>query len=53
MGDGAAGLILDELESVIDVDGIRNPVFAEQASRQAEERTAELEARQRALDRGA
>lgn len=53
MGDGAAGLILDELESVIDVDGIRNQVFAEQASRQAEERTAELEARQRALDRRA
>lgn len=53
MGDGVAGLILDELESVIDVDGARNQVFAEQASRQAEERTAKLDARQRALDRRA
>lgn len=53
MGDGVAGLILDELDSVIEVDGTRNQVFAEQVSRQAEERTAELDARQRALDRRA
>lgn len=52
MGDGVAGLILDELESVIQVDD-RSQVFAEQVSRQAEERTAKLDARQRALDRGA
>jgi uncharacterized protein YecA (UPF0149 family) len=53
MGDGVAGLILDELESVIDADSARNQVFAEQASRQAEERTAKLDGRQRALDRRA
>jgi preprotein translocase subunit SecA len=50
MGNGVAGLILDELESVVRVDDPRNHVFAEQASRQAEERTAELDARQRAVD---
>jgi hypothetical protein len=53
MGDGVAELILDELESVIDVDGAHNQVFAEQASRQAEEWTAKLDARQHALDRRA
>ena len=50
MGGGVAGLILDELESVMDVDGARMQVFAEQASRHAEERTSQLEARQHQLD---
>ena len=51
MGEGVASLIVDELDTVTDVGGVRNQVFAEQASRQAEERTAKLYAQQRALDR--
>lgn len=53
MGDGVAALILNELSTVVDVDNARHQVFAEQASQQAEERTAKLDARQRVLDRRA
>ena len=53
MGHGVAGLILNELETVVNVDSARNQMFAEQASRQAEDRTAKLDARQRALERRA
>ena len=50
MGDGVAGLILDELETVIAADGSDAAAFAEQMSRQAVERGAQLDARQSELD---
>ncbi|MEX1133938.1 MAG: hypothetical protein WED83_03730 [Acidimicrobiia bacterium] len=39
MGEGVAGLILDELETVVDVDLNRSAAFAEQLSRQTAEET--------------
>ncbi len=51
MGEGVAGLILDELETVIDDRGEAGPgVFAEQVFRQAQERISQLDARQHGLD---
>jgi uncharacterized protein YecA (UPF0149 family) len=50
MGDGVAGLILDELETVVGTDGSDAPAFGEQISKQAAERGAELDARQDELD---
>jgi uncharacterized protein YecA (UPF0149 family) len=50
MGEGVAGLILDELETVISADGMRAGAVAEQQSRRAVERAAELDARQNELD---
>ncbi len=46
MGNGVAGLILDELESVVDGGNAGVGVFA----RQAEERVSDLDARERELD---
>jgi uncharacterized protein YecA (UPF0149 family) len=50
MGDGVAGLILDELETVVGADSPDTAAFAEQISRQAAIRDAELDARQDELD---
>ena len=50
MGDGVAGLILKELETVVDVDSANGEVFAERATQQAEEQISQLEARQHELD---
>jgi hypothetical protein len=53
MGDGVAGLILDELETVVGGDGTDAAASAEQISRQAAKKGAELDARQDELDTGA
>ncbi len=50
MGDGVARLILDELETVVGTDGPDTAAFAEQISRQAAKRSAELDTRQDELD---
>ena len=50
MGDGVAGLILKELETVVGVDSANAAVFAERATQQAEEQISQLEARQHELD---
>jgi hypothetical protein len=50
MGEGVAGLILDELETIVDVDGDRATAFAEQLRRLAAERGAQLDARHKELD---
>lgn len=50
MGDAVAGLILDELETVVGTEGPRGAAFAEQMSRHAANRDAELDARQDELD---
>ena len=50
MGEGVAGLILDELETVIDASGNRPMAFAEHLSRLAAERGAQLDARDKELD---
>jgi hypothetical protein len=50
MGEGVAGLILDELETVVDAGGNRPTAFVEQLSRQTAERRAQLDARQQELD---
>ncbi len=50
MGEAVAGLILDELETVVDVDGDRSTALAEQLSRQTAERGAQLDTRQKELD---
>jgi hypothetical protein len=50
MGEGVAGLIVDELETVVDVEGSRTAVFAEQLTRLTVERGTQLEARQKELD---
>jgi hypothetical protein len=50
MGNGVAGLILDGLETVVGTDGPDTAAFAEQISRQAARRGAELDARQDELD---
>lgn len=50
MGDGVAGLILNELKTVVGVDGARAAAFAEEIARQAEEGASQLDTRQRELD---
>ncbi|MGB5169297.1 MAG: SEC-C metal-binding domain-containing protein [Acidimicrobiia bacterium] len=50
MGEGVAGLIAHELESVVGDEGDASDVFAEQVARQAEERASRLDARERELD---
>jgi len=50
MGDGVAGLILDELETVVGTDGPDTAALAEQISPQTAKRGAELDAGQNELD---
>ncbi len=50
MGEGVAGLIAHELETVVRAGGDAGDVFAEQVARRAEERTSRLDARERELD---
>ena len=50
MGEGVAGLIAHELETVVDDEGDAGDVFAEQVARQVGERASRLDARQRDLD---
>jgi uncharacterized protein YchJ len=50
MGEGVAGLVLDELETVVDAGGNRPVAFAERLSRLAAERNAQLDSRQQELD---
>jgi hypothetical protein len=50
MGDGVAGLIVHELETVVGDEGDASDVFAEQIARQVEERASRLDARERQLD---
>jgi preprotein translocase subunit SecA len=50
MGEGVAGLIAHELETVVGDEGEPSDVFAEQVARQAEERASRLDARERELD---
>ena len=50
MGEGVAGLILDELETVIGLDGTHAAAVAEQMARQTVKTGAHLNARQIELD---
>ena len=50
MGEGVAGLIAHELETVVGDEGDVRDVFAEQVARQAEQRTSWLDVRERELD---
>ena len=50
MGEGVAGLIAHELETVVGDEGDASDVFAEQVARQVEERASRLDARERELD---
>ncbi len=50
MGEGVAGLIAHELETVVRSEGNATDVFAEQVARQAEERASRLDARERELE---
>ena len=50
MGDGVAGLILDELETVVASPGVGLGLLAEKATSQAEERASQLDTRQQQLD---
>ena len=50
MGDGVAGLILNELRTVVGVDSANAAVFAERASQQAEEQVSQCQARADELD---
>ena len=50
MGEGVAGLIAHELETVVGDAGDASDVFAEQVARQAGERASRLGARERELD---
>jgi hypothetical protein len=50
MGEGVAGLIAHELETVVGDAGDVSDVFAEQVARQAGERASRLDARERELD---
>ena len=50
MGEGVAGLIAHELETVVGDEGDASDVFAEQVARQMEERVSRLDARERELD---
>lgn len=46
MGEGVAGLIAHELETVVDDSGIAGPVFSEQAEREAADRMSRLDTRE-------
>ena len=50
MGDGVAGLITHELETVVSSDDTDAVVFAEQVHRLVKERASRLDARQHQLD---
>ena len=50
MGEGVAGLIAHELETVVGDEGDARDVFAEQVARQVGERASRLDARARELD---
>ena len=50
MGDGVAGLILNEFRTVVGVDSANAAVFAERASEQAEEQVSQCQARADELD---
>jgi hypothetical protein len=50
MGEGVAGLIAHELETVVGAEGDVSDVFAEQVVRQVGERASRLDARERELD---
>lgn len=50
MGEGVAGLIGHELETVVGAGDDAGDVFAEQITRQVEERASRLEVRERELD---
>ncbi len=50
MGEGVAGLIAHELETVVGAEGDASNVFAEQVARQVGERVSRLDARERELD---
>ncbi len=50
MGEGVAGLIAHELETVVGAGGDASDVFADQVARRAEERASRLDARERELD---
>ena len=49
MGDGVAGLIAHELETVVSDGSDAGDVFADQVARRAEARTSRLDAREREL----
>jgi hypothetical protein len=50
MGEGVAGLIAHELETVVGAGGDAGGVFADRVARRAEERASRLDARERELD---
>ena len=50
MGEGVAGLIAHELETVVSDGDDASDVFADQVARQAAKRASELDARERELD---
>ena len=50
MGEGVAGLIAHELETVVGDAGDASDVFAEQVAHQVGERASRLDARERQLD---
>jgi hypothetical protein len=50
MGEGVAGLIVDELETVVGRTSAGAGVFAEQVAGQVEERTSQQDVRQRELE---
>ena len=50
MGEGVAGLIAHELETVVGGEDDEGDVFADQVARQADERASRLDARERELD---
>ena len=50
MGEGVAGLIAHELETVVGDEGDVSDVFAEQVARRVGERASRLDARERELD---
>jgi hypothetical protein len=50
MGEGVAGLIAHELETVVGDEGDAKDVFAVQVARQVGERASRLDARERELD---
>ena len=50
MGEGVAGLIAHELETVVSEKGDASDIFADQVACQAEERASRLDTRERELD---
>jgi hypothetical protein len=50
MGEGVAGLIAHELETVVGDGGDAGGVFADRVARRAEERVSRLDVRERELD---